>query len=106
METGKLWWETDPELRELTRKALEDLQNGGSEFDPATADEPDPVVEEIYSGACVRGLANARDGLASARAEYEDAVAQARRAGLSWGEIGAVLGVSRQQLHRRFGRRS
>lgn len=38
-----------------------------------------------------------------ARAEAA-AVRHARVHGLSWAEIGTVLGVSRQALHKRFGR--
>ena len=68
-------------------------------------DKPDPVLADILSGgACIRELAAACDDVARANARYADAVQKARIAGLSWGEIGRVLGVSRQQLHRRFSR--
>jgi DNA-directed RNA polymerase specialized sigma24 family protein len=96
------WWETDPAVRDLGRRALEELQRQIDETDPTGLDDADPVVNELYSGACVRALATARDELARARRKYDDAISGARIAGLSWGEIGAVLGVSRQQLHRRF----
>ena len=33
---------------------------------------------------------------------YAEAVRAARAAGMSWGEIGRVLGVAKQLLHRRF----
>jgi DNA-directed RNA polymerase specialized sigma24 family protein len=49
-----------------------------------------------------RELAAAREDMARARSRYADAVRAARMRGLSWGEIGRVLGVSKQQLHRRF----
>ena len=43
-----------------------------------------------------------RDDLAAARMRYQDAGFAARAAGLSWTEIGRLLGVSRQQVHRQF----
>jgi DNA-directed RNA polymerase specialized sigma24 family protein len=39
------------------------------------------------------------------RAE-EVAVRRARAAGLSWAEIGTLLGVSKQAMHQRYGRRT
>jgi DNA-directed RNA polymerase specialized sigma24 family protein len=39
------------------------------------------------------------------RAE-EVAVRRARAAGLSWSEIGTLLGVSKQAMHQRYGRRT
>jgi DNA-directed RNA polymerase specialized sigma24 family protein len=89
-------------MRDLSRRALEDLQRGIDEFDPSVFDGPDPVIDELFSGACLRALSAARDDLNDARAAYATAVSQARIAGFSWGEIGAVLGVSKQVLHRRF----
>jgi DNA-directed RNA polymerase specialized sigma24 family protein len=47
-------------------------------------------------------LSAARDDLAAARQRYEHAVYTARTAGFSWTEIGRILGVSRQQVHRQF----
>ncbi|MHC9290890.1 hypothetical protein ACRCUN_00405 [Mycobacterium sp. LTG2003] len=37
-----------------------------------------------------------------AQDQYDNAVLAGREAGLSWGEIGQVLGVSKQTLHSRF----
>jgi hypothetical protein len=54
----------------------------------------------------LRELADARDDLERVRARYEQAVRAGRAAGLSWGEIGRVLNVPRQLLHRRFRSRS
>lgn len=99
-EPSKPWWQDHPELIALREQALRDLL--GDSPREQLPDGPDPVVEEFFSGACRGELASARDGLERARAEYETAVLKARRLGWSWGEIGAVLGVSRQQLHRRF----
>jgi len=94
------WWADDPEIAAIRRRVEEELERASRE--PIMPDQPDPVVQDFYSGAGLRELAAARDGLASARARYEEAVHQARIAGLSWGEIGRVLGVSKQVLHRRF----
>jgi DNA-directed RNA polymerase specialized sigma24 family protein len=64
-----------------------------------------PELEEIKRRALAELLGDG-DDVARARELYADAVLAARTAGLSWGEIGRVLGVSRQQLHRRFSRRA
>lgn len=48
-------------------------------------------------------IAKARHELAAAE---EVAVRRSRTAGYSWAEIGSVLGVSKQAMHRRFGRRT
>ncbi|MFL6087132.1 MAG: helix-turn-helix domain-containing protein [Mycobacterium sp.] len=44
--------------------------------------------------------------MVGARTRYRDAVLAARAAGYSWTEIGRLLGVSRQQVHRQFRARS
>jgi DNA-directed RNA polymerase specialized sigma24 family protein len=100
--SGKPWWADDPELAAIRRRVEEELERAGRE--PITPDEPDPVVQDIWSGASLRELAAARDDLERARARYADAVRRARIVGFSWGEIGRVLGVSKQLLHRRFSR--
>lgn len=46
-------------------------------------------------------IARARTDLAR---EEAAAVRHARTHGMSWAEIGAVLGVSKQALHKRFGK--
>jgi DNA-directed RNA polymerase specialized sigma24 family protein len=71
---------------------------------PDEPEEPDPVIADFYSGASLRELADAREDLTRAKRRYAEAVRCARVAGLSWGEIGRILGVSKQLLHRRFSR--
>jgi hypothetical protein len=95
-------WSQNPALSELSRHTLEEFELELERRQPAGTDVPDPVVAEIFSGACWRELAAARDNLARARERYDTSILKARTAGFSWGEIGEVLGVSRQQLHRRF----
>ncbi|BBZ28705.1 hypothetical protein MMAD_30000 [Mycolicibacterium madagascariense] len=126
MTTPTPWWENDPELLEIRRRIAEqfgsdpDAHDSGTagggdeleEFDDLDfADEsaepvrPDAVRADVWTGRCRRELGDARDALRNARERYDAAVVAARTAGLSWGEIGIVLGVARQQLHRRFSTR-
>jgi DNA-directed RNA polymerase specialized sigma24 family protein len=102
MADTRPWWMDDPELIALRERALADLELAVDESEPSSPDEPDPVIAEIYSGAVSRELSAVRDELAAVRGRYEDAVVAARIAGLSWTEIGRLLGVSRQQVHRQF----
>lgn len=104
-EQPRPWWETDQELRETIRRSLEEFEREGEELRRARGDRndgPDPVVAEIMTGSCRRLLAAARDNLDDARIRYDEAVHKARSAGYSWGEIGRILGVPKQSLHRRF----
>jgi 2,4-dienoyl-CoA reductase-like NADH-dependent reductase (Old Yellow Enzyme family) len=93
-------WQDDPELEAIRRRTLEELL--GDPREPIESDTPDPVVAEIYSGASMRELSAARNDLGRARERYADAVRAARDAGLSWVEVGRVLGLSKQALHRQF----
>ncbi len=90
----------DPEGGEPEQEEDDDFD--WDDCEPVVPAGPDPVLSDVWDGTCVRGLARARDDLSLARERYYAAVLNARAAGLSWGEIGNVLGVSRQQLHRRF----
>jgi DNA-directed RNA polymerase specialized sigma24 family protein len=101
MANGRPWWMDDPELVAIRERTLAEFERANEESEPVT-DEPDPVVAEFYSGAVSRELSAVREELASLRARYRNAVSAAREAGLSWTEIGRLLGVSRQQVHRRF----
>jgi len=94
------WWANDPELAAIRRAVEEDLERAGRR--PIQPEGPDPVLADLLSGASVRELAAARDDLTHAQVRYADAVRGARAAGLSWAEIGRILGVSKQLLHRRF----
>ena len=90
-------------MSELARRALAELELEMDRVGPRRPDVPDRVVSEMFTGECRRELAAARDDLARTRDRYQAAILKARAAGFSWGEIGNVLGVSRQQLHHRYG---
>lgn len=98
----KPWWFEHPELEAARRRVLDEIQGAADRPDHT---EPNLVLNDMLSGASARELGHARDDLACARTRYEEAIRSARNSGLSWGEIGAVLGVPRQLLHRRFARR-
>jgi DNA-directed RNA polymerase specialized sigma24 family protein len=102
METSEPWWATDPEIAAIRRRVEEELEE--ARRGPSMPDGPDPVVLDFYSGASLRELAEARDDIERARTRYAEAVRNARALGLSWAEIARVLGVSKQAVHRRFGR--
>jgi DNA-directed RNA polymerase specialized sigma24 family protein len=100
-ETPEPWWASDPTIAELRRKALEEIEQAPAR--PPIEDRPDPVFAEVANGLCGRELADARDDLDRARLRYAAAIRAGRLAGYSWAEIGRLLGVSKQSLHRRFG---
>ena len=102
MDDHKAWWADDPELAAIRRGVEEELELARRE--PIEPEKPDRVLADLWSGASLRELAAACDDLARAHARYAHAVRGARAAGLSWGEIGRVLGVPKQLLHRRFSR--
>ncbi|WP_081831359.1 MULTISPECIES: hypothetical protein [unclassified Mycobacterium] len=111
--TERLWWE--PQQRRPTREEIDaagdafrkahgldaddDDDDWSFEDEPA---EPDPIAADVFGGISRRALAQARDDLVSAKTQYEQAVRQARANGWTWAEIGRIMGVSRQVLHRRF----
>lgn len=102
-EEPQPWWATDPDIAAINQAVMDEFVHVQPQPRPPAPTEPDPVLVDVLSGAITRKLAEARDDLHRAKQRYADAIGAARAAGLSWGEIGQVLGVSRQSLHRRFG---
>lgn len=98
-ERTKPWWQDHPELDAIRARVEAEIYG---KVERPEDDSPDPVLADYLSGDSVRELRNARDDLARAKRRYENAVRAGRTAGLTWAQIGRVLGVSRQQLHRRF----
>lgn len=98
-ERSKPWWENHPELEAIKARVEAEIYGRP---DRPESNFPDPVLADYLSGNSVRELRNARDNLALAKTRYANAVHAGRTAGLSWAQIGVILGVSRQQLHRRF----
>ncbi|MDV3128919.1 hypothetical protein M1247_28710 [Mycobacterium sp. 21AC1] len=100
-DTPEPWWANDPELKEFQRRSWEAFQRELAAHEPIAPAEP---FETCLDGhGSMRQLASARDNLARAKTRYEHAILAGRAAGLSWGQIGGALGVSRQFLHRRYG---
>ena len=66
-------------------------------FDPAALSVPEADAGDLARiGRAAQGVEQARESLA-------EAVAEARAGGRSWGQIGMVLGVSKQAARERFG---
>ena len=95
----KPWWQDHPEIKAMVARSNAEIE-GRPERPPI--DYPDPILDDVFRGTSVRELRDAREDLARAKARYDDAVFTARTLGLSWGRIGGIVGVSRQQLHRRY----
>lgn len=63
----------------------------------------DPETTPAENPADLRRIGLALRALAHEQREVDEAVAAARANGRSWGEIGLVLGVSRQAARERYG---
>ena len=87
-----------PRTREELEKAAADAEAWLDALDPDTTAAEDP--------ADLRRIGIALRALADEQREVEQAVAAARANGRSWGEIGLVLGVSRQAARERYGQRT
>ena len=94
------WWATHPAILAARDAALTWIESAQQE--PVPTDDSEVVHNELIGGSCWRELRQARNDLDRAHARYANAVRAARAVGFSWGEIGRVLGVPRQLLHRRF----
>jgi len=64
---------------------------------PPTVGDDGGVVPELAA------IAEAKRDLGQ---REEVAVRRARQQGLSWAEIGTLLGVTRQTMHRKYGKRT
>jgi hypothetical protein len=84
-----------PRTREELEKAAADAE--------AWLDALDPAATPAEDTADLRRIGLALKRVADAEAELADAVAAARAHGRSWGDIGLVLGISRQAARGRFG---
>lgn len=84
-----------PRTREELEKAAAEAEAWLDALDPATTPAEDP--------ADLRRIGLALRALADEQLEVEQAVAAARANGRSWGEVGLVLGVSRQAARERYG---
>jgi DNA-directed RNA polymerase specialized sigma24 family protein len=73
-----------------------------AERESTPPDNSDAIHDEAMNGSCWRELRGAREDLDRARVRYANAVRAARAVGFSWAEIGRLLGVPRQSVHRRF----
>jgi DNA-directed RNA polymerase specialized sigma24 family protein len=67
------------------------------QLDPANISSPEADASDL------RRVGEAADAIEHARETLREAVASARSRGRSWGQIGMVLGVSRQAARERFG---
>lgn len=82
-----------------TREELEQAANDAE----AWLDSLDPAVTPAEDPTDLRRVGLALRELADKQREVDEAVAAARANGRNWGEIGLVLGVSRQAARERYG---
>ena len=84
-----------PRTREELERAATEAEAWLNSLDPVMAPADDPVD--------LRRIGLALRRWADDQREVDDAVAAARGRGRSWGEIGLVLGISRQSARERYG---
>ncbi len=84
-----------PRTRHELEKAATDAETWLESLDPAITPAEDPTD--------LRRIGLALRSLADDQREVDEAVAAARKSGRSWGEIGLVLGTSRQATRERYG---
>ena len=60
------------------------------------------VIGSNDDGGVIEELAAVREDRRDITRREEVAVRRARNAGLSWAEIGTLLGVTRQTIHRKY----
>ncbi len=84
-----------PRTREELEKAATDAETWLESLDPAATPAEDPRD--------LRRIGLALRSLADDQREVDEAVAAAREKGRRWGEIGLVLGISRQAARERYG---
>jgi len=83
-----------PRTREELEKAATDAETWLESLDLAATPAEDPTD--------LRRIGLALRDLADDQREVDEAVAAARENGRSWGEIGLVLGISRQAARERY----
>ncbi len=81
--------------REQLEKAAAEAETWLESLDPGGTPAENPID--------LRRIGLALRSLADDQREVDEGVAAARANGRSWGEIGLVLGVSRQAARERFG---
>lgn len=82
-----------------TREELEQAASAAEVW----LDSLDPLATPAEDPADLRRIGLALRALADKQREVDDAVAFARVHGRSWGEIGLILGISRQAARERYG---
>ena len=81
-----------------------DLEDAGSPGG-RLPEEPAPADEEPARAHARRRLRAALETLRVAQSQVEDTVASGRDAGVTWEEMAAILGMTRQGVSKRYGRR-
>ena len=84
-----------PRTREELEQAAEEVEAWLDGLDPASSPAEDP--------SDLRRIGLALRQLANDQRELDESVADARTNGRNWGEIGLVLGISRQSARERYG---